>query len=336
MPPPPSEDLGPPPTPPHLAITCGDPAGVGPEILHRLASQQPELFTQTTLLGPEAWLESFPPLPGLIKLPCGSTQATPGQPTADGSRIALQAMEIAAKGTKAGHWDAVVTGPVNKAALADIGYPFPGQTEFFAHHWHGEPTMAFAGGRLRVILATWHIPLAHVPSQFRHPEVLHRAVERAAKFAKAFGATRPRIGVCGLNPHAGEEGLLGSEEEELLNPQLESLRKPYPGLSPCLPADTLFHRALMGEFDVLIALYHDQGLTPLKTLEFDQAVNLTLGLPWLRTSPDHGTGYALAGKGQAKTTSFANAIRLARQLSTAFSPPHETDNDNSTTADKGS
>ena len=143
---------------------------------------------------------------------------------------------------------------------------------------------------------------------------VQRTVAAADFLARSEGVRQPRIGVCGLNPHAGEGGLLGEEERDFLNPTLDRLRAEFPGVSRCEPADTLFARALRGEFDVIVALYHDQGLAPLKAVDFDEAVNVTLGLPFVRTSPDHGTAFGLAGQGKARTTSFANAVTVARRL----------------------
>ena len=209
-----------------------------------------------------------------------------------------------------------MTGPVSKEWLQAVGYPFPGQTEFFADAWGGSPSMAFAGRELRVVLATWHEPLQAIPGRFRKvPDLLDRAVIRAAEWGQREGHAEPRIAVCGLNPHAGEAGLLGDEEKDILNPRLNVLRKLYPGISECLPADTVFHRMREGEFDIIVALYHDQGLIPVKTLEFHCAVNLTLGLPFIRTSPDHGTAFSIAGKGIAQTGSFENAVDLAWKYS---------------------
>jgi 4-hydroxythreonine-4-phosphate dehydrogenase len=173
--------------------------------------------------------------------------------------------------------------------------------------------MAFCGGRLRVVLVTWHIPLRDVAAQLTEANIT-RAVRAADELAKADGIASPRIGVCGLNPHAGEDGLLGTEERDSLDPMLTKLRGNFPGLSRSEAGDTLFARALRGEFDVVIALYHDQGLAPLKTVDFDESVNVTLGLPHVRTSPDHGTAFGIAGKGVASATSFANAARVARRL----------------------
>lgn len=295
-----------------LALLCGDPAGVGPEIIARWLAAAPENGTGVTAIGPRRWLDTLP-CPGI---PIGPEEyePTPGHPTPEGQRIAWEALETGAAGCRDGQFSAVVTGPVNKAGLASIGYPFPGQTEFFADRWRGDAVMGFAGGQLKVVLATWHIPLQMVAPALT-PELLARTVAAADFLARSTGTTEvPRLAVCGLNPHAGEAGLLGTEERDSIDPILDALRPRYPGLSHCLPGDTVFLRHLQGEFDTVIALYHDQGLAPLKTLEFDQSVNLTLGLPFLRTSPDHGTAYALAGKGTASTTSWHNAVRLARTL----------------------
>ena len=173
--------------------------------------------------------------------------------------------------------------------------------------------MGFVGRRLKVVLATWHIPL-HEVSHELSPVKLIRAVTQADLLSRVYGATRPRIGVCGLNPHAGEKGLLGVEECEWIDPLLEDLRQKFPGVSATQAADSLFWRALKGEFDVIVALYHDQGLIPVKTLEFEHAVNVTLGLPCIRTSPDHGTGYSIAGKDKADSSSFAAALEVARRF----------------------
>jgi 4-hydroxythreonine-4-phosphate dehydrogenase len=296
-----------------LAFTCGDPAGVGPEIIASwLTAHAPEAGG-VAVIGPQLWLDTLPAAGAKIAVGLEAFSATPGRPDGEGALVAWAAMERAAAGCLSGEFSGVVTGPVSKAALAAIGYAFPGQTEFFAARWGGEPVMAFCGGRLRVALATWHIPLCEVP-QALGPQLLHRTVVAADTLARADGITAPRIGVCGLNPHAGEGGLLGEEERDFINPSLEKMRAEFPGLSLCQPGDTLFARALRGEFDVVIALYHDQGLAPLKVIDFDEAVNVTLGLPFVRTSPDHGTAFGLAGQGRASPRSFANAVDVARRL----------------------
>ncbi|MBL9217894.1 MAG: 4-hydroxythreonine-4-phosphate dehydrogenase PdxA [Opitutaceae bacterium] len=299
--------------PTKLAFTCGDPAGIGPEIIASWLAAHPSDASSVALIGPAKWLASLPTAGAKIAVGLEEYAAKPGQPDGEGALVAWAAMERAAAGCQSGEFCGVVTGPVSKAALAKIGYPFPGQTEFFAAKWVGEPVMAFCGGRLRVVLATWHVPLHEVARQLG-PHLLHRTVAAADTLARAEGIQSPRIGVCGLNPHAGEDGLLGYEEKDFLNPALAHLRAEFPGLSACQPGDTLFARALRGEFDVVVALYHDQGLAPLKAVDFDEAVNVTLGLPFVRTSPDHGTAFGLAGQGKASARSFTNAVGVARRL----------------------
>ncbi len=302
-----------------LAFTCGDPAGVGPEIIAAWLRAHRAEAREVAVIGPGRWLEAVD-LCGAQGVAVEARDgvdadfvATLGQPSVAGARVALTAMERAAAGTLSGEFSGVVTGPVSKSWLQKAGYVFPGQTEFFAARWGGEPTMAFCGGKLRVVLLTWHIPLREVAGQLTEANIA-RAVRAADELARAEGVTAPRIGVCGLNPHAGEEGLLGTEERDVIDPVLAKLRGEFPGLSRCEAGDTLFARSLRGEFDVVIALYHDQGLAPLKTVDFDEAVNVTLGLPHVRTSPDHGTAFGIAGKGVASATSFTNAVTVARRL----------------------
>lgn len=302
---------------PRIAITCGDPAGVGPEIIAEWVASRPHLLRQSVLLGPRQWLD-VACVDGLANcVPVGDSRfrAKSGRPSETGAAIALEAMHVAAQGCRDGLWDAVVTGPVSKEWCARVEPGFVGQTEFFARAWGGRPSMAFSGGRLRVVLATWHVPFSRVTRALT-PAALTRAVRRASGLCRAEGIRRPRIAVCGLNPHAGEGGLLGREEIRWINPLLEKLRAEFPGLADaCVPGDTAFARALKGEFHAVVALYHDQGLAPLKAVDFDLAVNITLGLPWVRTSPDHGTAFGLAGKGKADGRSFENAVRLAVRLS---------------------
>ncbi|HVS53569.1 MAG TPA: 4-hydroxythreonine-4-phosphate dehydrogenase PdxA [Opitutaceae bacterium] len=296
-----------------LALTCGDPAGVGPEVIAAWLAAHPDEAREVAVIGAVRWLATLDTAAKKIPVGLEEFAATPGQPTGEGALMAWAAMERAAAGAQSGEFAGVVTGPVSKEWLARIGYPFPGQTEFFAARWGGDPVMAFCGGKLRVALATWHVPF-HQVSRLLGPHLLHRTIAAAAELARADGVAQPRIGVCGLNPHAGEGGLLGYEEKDLLDPALDQIRGEFPGVSRCEPADTLFARAVRGEFDVVVALYHDQGLAPLKLIDFDEAVNVTLGLPHVRTSPDHGTAFGIAGKGVARATSFANAVTIARRL----------------------
>jgi len=297
-----------------LALTCGDPAGIGPEVISSWLSTHQDEAGDVAVIGPARWLDGLA-LHGALPVPVGEPQfiAKLGEPSVEGARVALAAMERSAAGALSGEFSGVVTGPVSKSWLQKAGYPFPGQTEFFADRWGGEPTMAFCGGRLRVVLLTWHIPLREVPNQLTEVNIV-RAVRAADELARADEIERPRIGVCGLNPHAGEGGMLGTEERDILDPALNRLRAGFPGLSRSEPSDTIFGRSLRGEFDVIVALYHDQGLAPLKTIDFDEAVNVSLGLKHVRTSPDHGTAFGIAGKRVASPRSFANAVTVARRL----------------------
>ena len=223
-------------------------------------------------------------------------------------------MELAARGATGGRFAAVVTGPVNKKGLAEVGYTFPGQTEFFAARWSGQPVMAFAGGKMTIGLVTWHIPLSEVARTVTGADI-RRTVLALIALRKQLGDRKPRIAVCGLNPHAGEGGLLGKEDDAIIRPAVELLRAEGHDVSGPLPGDTVFHRHLLGEFDAVAAIYHDQGLAPLKSVDFATAANLSLGLKHVRTSPDHGTAYEIAGQGKADRGSFDAAMRLARKLS---------------------
>lgn len=298
-----------------LAITCGDPSGIGPEVIEAVLRQDAQAAVDCVLIGSEQWTASMANLFGVNYQAVGNsnylTQA--GGPSIEGAHLALEAMEHAAAGCREGRFRGVVTGPVSKHWLQQAGFNFPGQTEFFANAWGGHPTMAFVGRELRVVLATWHIPLREV-AEALNAAALEKAVRRAYELARQLGVEAPCVGVCGLNPHAGEGGILGKEELEVLDPALDRLREEFPGLSRCLPGDTVFHRQRQGDFDVVVAAYHDQALAAVKTLEFDSAVNLTLGLPYVRTSPDHGTAFDLAGQGKANPSSFAAALKVAREL----------------------
>ncbi len=308
---------------PRIAIPCGDPAGVGPELVEACLADEIGRDAQITVIGPKRWieavLEASPMDLESMVVGLANAHCEPGNPTVEGSKIALEAMEQAARGCGLGHFDGVVTGPISKARCVEVGFSHPGQTEFFANHWGGNPTMAFVGEQMKVVLATWHVPLATVPYHLTE-SCLAMAIDRANELAKSLDIQHPRIGVCGLNPHAGEEGLIGNEEAAIFNPLIANLRDVIPRLSDCQPADTIFHRAVNGDFDVVVALYHDQGLAPLKTVDFDTALNVTLGLPFVRTSPDHGTGYGIAGKGVASHQSFLRAINLAIKLAERREP----------------
>lgn len=296
-----------------LAITCGDPAGVGPEIIATWLRNDAARGRGVCVIGPDLWLGTLGGDVAKARVGPPGFEADLGRPSPRGARVAWDAMELAAEGCVSGRFCGVITGPVSKFELAAVGYPHPGQTEFFAEKWGGDPVMAFRSDHLRVALATWHIPLSEVKFALNQ-EVIGRAIQAAIELARADGVVAPRVAVCGLNPHAGEGGILGEEEKLLIDPILNRLRREFPGVSPCVPGDTVFARAIRGEFDAVVALYHDQGLGPLKTIDFDNAVNVTLGLPFVRTSPDHGTGFSIAGTGTASGVSFSRAVALARRL----------------------
>ena len=300
-----------------IAVTVGDPSGVGPEIIEAWATS--DCCGDVEVIAHGELLSKLPD--GVSKRRVGDSdfRAEKGVPCLEGARIALESLELAAEGCAEGRYSAVLTSPISKIQMRKVGFEFAGQTEFFAARWGGTPVMAFAGERLTVSLATWHDPLSKVSSLLT-PEKIGNAVRAADSLVRfSRGVEEPRIAVCGLNPHAGEGGLMGAEEEEIINPALEDLRKEFPGLSVALPPDTVFMRALRGEFDSVVAMYHDQGLGPLKAVEFDSAVNVSMNLPYLRVSPDHGTGFSIAGKGIAKPDSFISALALARKYSGRFS-----------------
>ncbi|MCZ6675063.1 MAG: 4-hydroxythreonine-4-phosphate dehydrogenase PdxA [Verrucomicrobia bacterium] len=297
-----------------LGITSGDPAGVGPEVILSWAKAYEGNREGFMFFGPESWIEELRQLGFLGRgLGFADYEVKPGSPDRAGSLIAMDALMKAARGCQQKRLSGVVTGPVSKELLKQNGFEHPGHTEYFAEQWGGAPVMSFVGAELKVVLATWHVALHDVFHDLS-PVKLIRAVTQADYLARVYEAEVPKIGVCGLNPHAGENGLLGEEEREWIDPLLSDLRNKFPGLSSTQAADSLFWRAREGEFDVIVALYHDQGLIPLKTLEFDQAVNVTLGLPFIRTSPDHGTGFSKAGRGVVSSDSFSCAVTVALNL----------------------
>ncbi len=282
---------------PRIIITLGDPAGVGPEVID-LALASPTI--------PQGFD---------FEVVGDRTAGSPGKPDARSAAAALAALDEAVRRLKDGTADAVVTGPVSKEGLQSLGFPFPGQTEYFADAFGvTDYGMLLTGATLSVGLATIHVPLAQVPALLTE-ERLVRIGLLTAGFLLRRGIREPRIAVAGLNPHAGENGAFGDEETRLITPAIAQLNAA--GLAvfsgPAVP-DAVFRDAAQGRFDAVIAMYHDQGLIPLKLLNFDTAVNVTLGLPKPRTSPDHGTAFSIAGKNLANPSSMIAAIRLACEL----------------------
>ena len=282
---------------PRIVITLGDPAGVGPEVIDRaLASSAIPSGFEIEILGDRS--------AGLL-----------GKPDARSAAAALAALDEAVRQLKNGTADAVVTGPVSKEGLQSQGFPFPGQTEYFAAAFGvTDFGMLLTGSTLTVGLATIHVPLAAVPGLLTTDEIV-RIGHLTADFLIRRGIARPRIAVAGLNPHAGENGAFGDEETKIIQPAIDQLNSSGSGIfsGPAVP-DAIFRDASQGHFDAVLAMYHDQGLIPLKLLDFDTAVNVTLGLPKPRTSPDHGTAFAIAGKAVANPSSMIAAIRLACEL----------------------
>ena len=279
-----------------VGVTWGDPAGVGPELARHVFRK----------LGRSLSLRRI-----------GHGESRPGKPTLAGGKVAKEALMQSVDLLRSGEIQAVVNGPVSKDWLGKVGFRFPGQTEFYAKAFGVRPddvTMMMIGPRLRVGLASTHLSLRKAILGLRAKQIV-RAGTHLGETLKKLGVRRPRIAVCGLNPHAGESGKFGNEEKKVVLPAIQELRRKtqFRIFGPESP-DAVFRRAWMGEFDGVVALYHDQGLIPAKLLDFDETVNVTAGLPFVRCSPDHGTAFALAGKGKARPDSFLAAVRLARKL----------------------
>lgn len=285
---------------PTIGITVGDPAGIGPEIAAKAAADPRVLeVCEPRLYGVHGdALSAFPP----------------GQLSAAAGRAAYDAIVAAVSDARAGRIDAIATAPINKEAFALAGLPWKGHTDLLAH-LTGTPRVAmmFYAAELRVVLATIHVPLAEVPRLLTR-DLVDFIVDLTAREMPRFGYARPRLALAGLNPHAGEHGVIGGEEEATLRPAVDAARQRGVDISGPWPGDTVFGRAARGEFDAVIACYHDQGLIPVKLLAFGRAVNVTLGLPIVRTSVDHGTAFDIAGRGVADASSLVEAIRLAARL----------------------
>ena len=324
-------------TRPKIAVTMGDPAGVGPEIIV-LAHQSPEIFSvcrpvvygdQTILrravavLGrPAEVVEAGEPGPGrIVVAPISSLSGIDvpfGRLSEAGSRAMVDCIRAAARDAHAGRADAVVTCPITKEGLKTAGVPFPGHTEFLADLCGGaEVAMMLAGSRLRVALVTIHIALRKA-LELLSPPLIVRTIRITHEFFRTYmGMDAPRIAVAGVNPHAGEGGMFGDEEETMVAPAVSACRREGIDATGPYPPDTVFYRAYRGEFDVVVAMTHDHGLIPLKLVHFEEGVNVTMGLPIIRTSVDHGTAYDIAGKGTASPKSLLAALRMAAGMASA-------------------
>ena len=327
---------------PPLALTQGDPAGVGPDITlaaweNRAALNLPPflylgdidvLAARAKMLGRDVPMRAADPasaaaifadaLP-VLPIPAGAA-VTPGQPDSKTARGTIAAIETAVALTMGGQTAAVVTNPIAKAVLYEAGFAFPGHTEFLADlatRATGKPllpVMLLAGPKLRAVPVTIHIALAAVPAALTTGLILDTCRITHADLRDRFGIAAPRLAISGLNPHAGENGTMGREDDAVIRPAIEALRAEGIDARGPLPADTMFHDAARATYDVAICMYHDQALIPAKALGFDDSVNATLGLPFIRTSPDHGTAFSLAGTGTARADSLIAALRLAGEL----------------------
>lgn len=320
-----------------LIITMGDAAGIGPEVVVKALAAAGVEGPPTLVLGDarvfaplvEAFAGGLPlrvypdpspvewetPAIHLLKLP-GPPAALP-QPGKIDPAWARTAMGAVARGVelvRGGVAGGLVTAPLNKEGIRRAGYPFQGHTDYLASLSGGaDCRMMLTGGEIRVVLATVHVPLREVGGLLTRAGIA-RTIRLAREAMIRFGFPRPRIAVAGLNPHAGEGGLFGDEEEEVISPAVEECRGEGIDAAGPLPPDTLFYHLARGRFDAAVVMYHDQGLIPLKMVAFERGVNITLGLPIVRTSPDHGTAYDIAGKGVADPTSMIEAIKVAARL----------------------
>lgn len=318
-----------------LAVTAGEPAGIGPDLAVMLSQSDfdhelvviadPALLQERAeLLGIDVELRQVdfkqPPAPSqsgkLCYMPVKlATKTIPGQLNPANANYVLQSLAIAADGCLQGQFKAVITAPVHKGVINDAGIAFSGHTEFFAERAGvAKVVMMLATPQLRVALATTHLPLNTVSAAINQPELLQVVEIIQQSMQKQFGLKQPKIAVCGLNPHAGEGGYLGREEIDVIAPVIKTALEQGISVSGPWPADTIFVKSRLAEYDVVLAMYHDQGLPVLKHSGFGEAVNITLGLPFIRTSVDHGTALDLAATGKAQVGSMLAAVNMAQSM----------------------
>lgn len=316
-----------------IALSCGEPAGIGPELAEKawqalkdesaffligdprhLPGEVPHQVISDPAEASKVMRRALPVLPLAFE-----GAATPGQPDPTNAAGVIDAIAYGVELVTEGAASALCTAPIHKKALKDgAGFAFPGHTEFLAHlAGVDRVVMMLASERLRVVPTTIYIPLSEVPEALTETLLEDTIRITARGLMDQFGIENPRIAVAGLNPHAGEGGAMGREEIELITPLLERLKSEGMDLSGPLPADTMFHEAARARYDTAICMYHDQALVPIKTLDFDKGVNVTLGLPFIRTSPDHGTAFDIAGTGKANPSSLVEALRMASRMAHA-------------------
>jgi 4-hydroxythreonine-4-phosphate dehydrogenase len=327
-----------------LIVTMGDPAGIGLDIILHAWQRRNELKSRpfavladpaalqerATLLGEDVSITELADLASTAQafptsLPVSpinlSEKATPGQPTSNNAAAVIAAIDRGVEAVAMGQAAAVVTCPIAKSVLYDAGFAHPGHTEYLGElsrrHWPdktSDPIMMLAAEELRVVPLTVHIPLAAVPAEISEVRILAAARILSRALTDYFAIDTPRIAVAGLNPHAGEAGSIGREDLDIITPAIAQLKADGIDAAGPLSADTLFHAEARATYDAVLAMYHDQALIPIKTLAFDRGVNVTLGLPFIRTSPDHGTAFDIAGTGRANPTSFVEAMKLADRM----------------------
>ena len=323
-------------SPPYpLAVSLGDPAGIGPEVIAKCWDNRSQFGLPSFVAvgdghsiaavwdGPIEVVDdprqadaAFDHALPLIQIPAAGTDV-PGHPSLAGAHCSLDALELAVGLARSGSASAVVTGPIAKEQLYAIGFQHPGQTEFVAERCGVSPgnvAMMLAGPTLRTVPVTTHLPLAEVARALSSALIESRGRAALRGLQRNFGIAEPRLAVAGLNPHAGEGGQLGREEIEIIGPAIAALAAEGWRVVGPLPADTMFHDRARANYDAALCMYHDQALIPAKALGFDDAVNVTLGLPFVRTSPDHGTAFGIAGKGLARESSLVAALKLAAHL----------------------
>jgi len=317
-----------------IAVSIGDPSGIGPEVIakaweRRVEGQLRPFFAVgdkrsisgiwdgpittvvTTAEAAERYHQALP-----IMHVEDADEIVPGQPNVQGARCALHALELAVGLARSGAAGAIVTGPVAKAQLYSIGFTHPGQTEFVAERCGVGSiniAMMLVGPDLRTVPVTIHVPLRDVPDRLTSELIVSRVRVTERGLARNFGIESPRIAIAGLNPHAGERGAIGSEEIDIIMPAIAQLRAEGINITGPHSPDTMFHSRARANYDAAVCLYHDQALIPIKTLYFDEGVNMTLGLPIVRTAPDHGTAFEIAGKNQAEPGAMIAAIRVAAE-----------------------
>lgn len=328
---------------PPLALSIGDPSGIGPDValaawLRRnelslppfaLLADPLQLAARARHLGLQIEIEDITAVSAASRVFAHALPVIPlvnkltesvGKPLPENAAGIIEAIERAVELTQKGEAAAVVTSPISKKPLYEAGFQHPGHTEFLAElaGKHTDkpvtPVMMLAGPQLRAVPVTIHIPLSEVPVRLNTADIIEISRITAAELKIRFGIPSPRLAISGLNPHAGEGGTMGKDDDAIILPAIEALRREGVDARGPLPADTMFHAPARATYDAAICMYHDQALIPAKALAFDETVNVTLGLPFIRTSPDHGTAFDIAGKGIARPDSLVAAIRLAQQL----------------------